>query len=137
MKGAIGLLVTVLIVTVVTVVYIVIEERDTVPNDLEACALDEVGARRVDGADSLGPMRVDLLRDELAERGTVTLSNGYRVTQLVPQDGTYVTVVVKAPEQFELPTLATVKDQPSRFTLVAFAQGADADALLACVDEQR
>lgn len=137
MKGAIGLLVTVLIVTVVTVVYIVIEERDTVPNDLEACALDEVGARRVDGADSLGPMRVDLLRDELAERGTVTLSNGYRVTQLVPQDGTYVTVVVKAPEQFELPTLATVKDQPSRFTLVAFAHGADADALLACVDEQR
>jgi hypothetical protein len=137
MRWALALLVTVLIGTVATVVYVVLEERDPVPDDLEACALEKVRAARVDGVDSLGPMRVDLLRDRLVEGDTVTLSNGYRVTQLVPRDGGYVTIVLKAPDQFDLPTLETVRDRPSLFTLVARAQGAGADALLACVDEQR
>ena len=137
MKWAVALLVTVLVATVATVVVVVLIERDTVPNDLEACALDEVKARRVDGADSLGPMRIDLLRDRIAEGDTVTLSNGYRVTQLVPRDGSYVTIVLKRPEQFDLPTLETVKDRPSRYPLVAYAQGPGADALLDCVDDER
>lgn len=137
MKWAVALLVAVLIGTVATVVVVVLMERDTVPNDLEACALDEVKARRVDGADSLGPMRIDFLRGRIAEGDTVTLSNGYRVTQLVPRDGSYVTIVVKRPEQFDLPTLQTVKDRPSRYPLVAYAQGQGAEALLACVDDER
>ncbi|HEU4657812.1 MAG TPA: hypothetical protein VFR97_09815 [Capillimicrobium sp.] len=136
MKWAVALLVAALLATVTTVVVVVLRERDPVPEDLRDCTKD-AGGRRVDGADSLGPMRVDLLHGTLREAETVKLRNGYRVTFLRPADDSYVTIVEQGPDQFRLRPLATVRDQPSLFPLVAYAQGDDARELEACVDDLR
>ena len=137
MKWVVGLFALVTVATIATVGYVILNERDTVPDRLAECA-EDAGARQVVRADSLGPMRVDLLQNELLVGDTVGLSNGYRVVYLRPSDDTYDTIVLQRPDQFRLRPTAIIPDRPSTFPFVAFAQGDEARAeLLACVDEAR
>lgn len=136
MKWLVTLFGVIAVATAVTVVYVVTGERDPVPDELTAC-VQEAGARRVVRADSIGPMRVDLLRNELLQGEQVMLRNGYRAVQLRPVDGSYVTLVVQRPDQFGLRIVEVIPDRPSTFPLVAYAEGAKVGAMQACVDEAR
>jgi hypothetical protein len=115
---------------------VVLIERDPTPTDLRTCA-EDAGARRIQGADSLGPLRVDLLAESLQASRPVELSNGYRATFLRPRDGSYLAVAVARSDQAELPVIDTISTEPSLLPLVAYAQGGNAEALAACVEEQR
>lgn len=136
MKWLVGMFALVCVATVVTVFYVVLNERDAVPDQLIECA-EEAGARRIVRADSLGPLRVDLLAGELLEGDTVGLTNGYRIVFLRPTDGSYEAIVLQTPEQFDERPLAVIPDRPSTFPLVAYGRGEAAEKLVDCVDEER
>ena len=137
MRWLVGMFALIVVATIATVVYVIVAERDPVPDDLIACAAD-AGGRRVVRADSIGPMRVDLLRNKLLEGEKVELANGYRVVYLRPVDASYLTIVVQRPDQFDLRPTVVIPDRPSTFPLVSYARGdEDAAALRACVDAAR
>jgi hypothetical protein len=117
-------------------VAVVLIERDPTPTDLRSCA-DDAGARRIAGANSLGPLRVDLLAHTLDASRPVELHNGYVATFLRPRDGSYLAVAVARGDQAGLPVIRTISTEPDILPLVAFAQGGNAEALAACVQEQR
>jgi len=136
-KWLVGLIAVLVVLAAGALVAVVLIERDPTGEELRACMAD-AGARRVDGADSLGPLRVDLLAGTLAvDERPVALDNGYRATYLRPADGSYLAVAVVRADQRDRDVVETIRTEPSLLPLVAFAQGANAPALAACIDEQR
>jgi hypothetical protein len=136
MKWLAGATVVLGVLALAALVAVVLIERDPTPTDLRTCVQD-AGGRRIDGADSLGPLRVDLLAGTLRADEPIELRNGYRATYLHPEDRSYLAVAVARDDQADMPVIETITTQPSLLPLVAFAQGGNADALSACIDEQR
>lgn len=136
MRWLVALLGLLVVLCAGTLLAVVLIERDPTGEELRACT-EDAGARRIDGADSLGPLRVDLLADTLSASRPQTLANGYRATYLRPEDGSYLAVAVARDDQGDLDMIEMVRTEPSVLPIVAYAQGERAAALEACVDEQR
>jgi hypothetical protein len=118
MRWLVGLLGLLVVLCAGTLLAVVLIERDPTGEELRRCA-DDAGARRIDGADSLGPLRVDLLADTLSVSRPQTLANGYRATYLRPEDGSYLAVAVAREDQGDLDSRASALQSSSSVSSAA------------------